>query len=107
MSGIYKMKRGDTFNVSGTLTVTENGATVTDLTGYTGAAQVRDGNDSLISTLTFTWLDASTASAQIVASDTTDWPVETLYFDVQLTTPAGDVISTDTARIRVSRDITR
>ena len=40
------------------------------------------------------------------SDDTSEWPVDTLDQDIQYTTAAGDVFSTETFSVRVVRDVT-
>lgn len=100
-------KRGDTFDRSGQITINVDGVHVPDLTGWAGAAQVRTRSGALIAAITFTWLDATQSLARIRAADTTGWPVGPAEIDIQLTSPAGDVVSTDTERLDIVSDVTR
>ena len=107
MSGIYKHKRGDTFSLSGTVSATDGGVAVTDFTGWTGASQLRDESGAKIADLTFAWVDATAATASLVHTSTTTWPVGPAWFDIQMTTPAGDIISTESTYFQIVEDITR
>lgn len=102
-----KHKRGDTFDRSGVISVSENGAPVADLTGWTGASQMRNARGLLLAQLTFTWLDASLRLARLTAPDgTSAWPVGELKMDIELTSPSGFVVSTETATIEIVPDVT-
>lgn len=95
-------RRGTTFSLYGTLTFTDSGAVVTDLTGYTGAARLlTPGTYRTIATLTFTWTNAATAQASITATTTAAWPLGDALLDLRLTTPGGDTVAADYATIRV------
>jgi hypothetical protein len=107
MAGIYKHKRGDTFSMSGTVSATDGGVAVTDFTGWTGASQVRDENGDKVADLTFAWVDPTAKTMTLTYAATTSWPVGNVFLDIQLTTPAGDIISTGTTRFAVIEDITR
>jgi hypothetical protein len=100
-------KRGDTFRRSGALTVTDYGTTVTDMTGWTGRSHIRDGAGNLIASLTFSWLDASQRLCELHApAGTTGWPVGRASLDIELTTPAGEIVSTATQFINIIADVT-
>jgi len=82
---MYQFKRGDTFNMSGQVSVTDNGIAVPDLTGWTGSCQVRDLEGQLIDSLEFTWLDASTRLCKLYKLSTATWPVGIAEIDIELT----------------------
>lgn len=94
-------KKGDTFRVHGRFT---GGI----FTNWTGRSQVRkDEDDSLLSELTFEWIDAAEGFfvAQILNTD--NWPANKyVLFDVEITSPAGEVRSSEAVRILVRRDAT-
>lgn len=102
-----KFKRGDTFDASGTMDVLENGAPVASFVGWTGRCQVRSLTGALVDTLTFSWLDASAGLFRVLSDDTTHWKTGSLSIDIELVTPAGDVISTETAEFQCLPDVTR
>ena len=99
-----KFKRGDTFDSSGQVTVKRyDGQEVGDLTGWTGASQVRDDQYALIDDLTFEWIDAAQRKCRIKSGDTSEWPVGRAFIDIEFTAPApeGTVISTDTTEFEI------
>lgn len=98
-------KRGDTFIVQGQATVND---VAQNLTGWTIASQVRNGS-SLLSTLTLTWIDQSTGVYKLTAlpAATATWPTKMLACDIQYTTAAGQVISTETFGINCLADVTQ
>ena len=100
-------KRGDTFDVSGQIDVTLQGSPVLDLTGWTGASQIRTTSGALIADLTFSWLNPAQRLMRLRATNSSGWMLGTHEIDVQLTSPAGDVVSTSTATIEIVRDVTR
>lgn len=101
-------KRGDTFDYADQLAMTVDGVAVTDFTGMTGASQLRNNAGSLVASLQFTWLDAAQGLFRVRSTAPTDtWPVGLLLHDVQLTTAAGDVVSTATEIIQLVGDVTR
>ena len=101
-------KRGDTFILTGGITATVGGVTATNFTNWTGASQLRDATtDELIATLEFTWLDPATGQVRLRFADTSGWPITLANTDVQLTTPAGETVSTTTSIINIIKDVTR
>jgi hypothetical protein len=102
-----KFKRGDTFDVSGNLSLIQAGLATLDLTGWTGSAQLRQDNDTLISDLEFTWIDASESLCRVRSTTSTQgWVIGLALIDIQLVGPSGQIISTDTQRIQIVKDIT-
>lgn len=102
-----KFKRGDTFDFSGPVQVTESGTPVADFTGWTARSQVRSASGVLVSDLTVTWLDRVPGTIRLVDSSTTDWPIGTVSMDVEFVAPDGTRVSTDTRTINVVGDITQ
>lgn len=102
-----KHKRGDTFDRSGSLTVTQNGVPLVNLTGWTGRSQMRGSNGKVIVEFQFTWVDAAQRLARLYAPDGTEtWTLGDAKVDIQLTSPTGVIVSTDTTVISIVEDIT-
>jgi hypothetical protein len=97
------IKRGDTFLYSAS--VTEDDGTVVNLTGWDIDAQVRSTTGSLIDTLTVSTDDLATGQFTLSAN-TTAWPIGDVKFDIQYTTPAGVISSTDDVLVKVKADQT-
>lgn len=99
-------KPGDDFD----LRVSEANAdgSIPDLTGWTIAAQIRQADDTLIAALTFDGSDLSNGIYYLRASRaaTTSWPVGVALCDLQYTSPADKVRSTETFRVVIGKEIT-
>lgn len=95
-------QRGDTFRVAGQF----SGG---DYTGWVGASQVReDVADALLSTLTFEWIDAAVGQFVVTTHQTANWPANKyVLFDVEITSPTGEIRSSRAIKILVERDVTR
>lgn len=93
--------RGDTFSVSGQFT---GGS----YAGWTGRSQVRDDlTDELLSELTFIWVNAAQGLFTATALSTPNWPANKfVIFDVEVTSPSGEVRSSALVKILVERDAT-
>ena len=105
---VLKHKRGDTFDYSGVASATLDGEAVVDFTDWVGASQIRDIDDAVVASLVFTWLDATAGLMRIKSSgDTNGWRVGRSKIDVQFTSPAGDVVSTETQELDIVADVTR
>lgn len=104
---MYQHKRGDTFDLSGPVQVTEGGTPVANFAGWGIACQLRRPDGVLVATLQATWLDTAARLMRLRATDTAAWPFGVVEMDVQLTTPAGDVVSTPTEKFEVVREVTR
>lgn len=100
---MINIKRGDTFLV--TCQAVIDGVPV-DLTGWSIRSHVRDRKDALLGDLQVTITDAAQGSYSLRHDDTTAWPAGQNYCDIEYTTDAGQVISTDTIEVRVAKDIT-
>lgn len=104
----FKFKRGDSFDLSGPVSVTSNGAVVNDLTGWTARSQVRTfPKGDLLSELQVEWLQLSPPLIRLRAQSTEQWVPGRAQIDVQFTAPDGSVISTDTQVFEVVGDVTR
>jgi hypothetical protein len=104
---INDFPRGDTF-MRDRIEVKENGVAV-DLTGYTAAMRIEQKDGTLVANLT------SAPSGGIVLgvgyieirTQTTSWPANcTLYADLQLTTPGGNIETWLRFIINVRKSIT-
>lgn len=96
-------KRGDTFICQ--VAVTQD-STPKDLSGWTVRSQVRD-NDTLVADLEFSWVDQTAGTYQLRLDDTTAWPTKLLQCDIEYTTDAAQVVSTETFGITCIRDVTQ
>jgi hypothetical protein len=104
----HRHKRGDTFDLSGSVSALVEGEPVPDFTNWVGASQIRDARGQLVAELEFEWLDPAERLVRIKAPATTDaWPIGPVRMDVQLTSPDEKVISTETVTIEIVEDITR
>jgi hypothetical protein len=107
MSAI-QFKRGDTFKMVG---VVKADGIVQDMTGWTIKAQLRRKGIfeavGLISELGCTWIDAVTATLQLIDDTTIDWPVGSAEIDIRLVSPAGKKTTTQTGVIEILEAVTR
>ena len=105
MSVTIPLKRGDTFLLEAT---SQQGGTPQDLTGWAIRSQVRNGSN-LVAELEVSFTDREAGSYRLAcpASATQEWPVKALDCDIEYTSPAGQVVSTDTFKIDVKADVTR
>lgn len=107
MNDLYQHKRGDTFDMSGPVQVTQDGADIADLSGWGIACQLRRPDGVLVATLQTMWVDAQARLMRVRATETAAWPIGMVEMDVQLTSPTGDVVSTPTERFEIVREVTR
>lgn len=102
----FRRKRGDTFALAGTIQLI--GDSDEPLGDWSGRSHIRTRAGELIAELTFEWLDPAQGLASLTHSgNTNDWPIGPANIDIELTSPSGYVISTDTAVIHITEDITR
>jgi hypothetical protein len=98
-------KRGDTFLYDAVLRQSKSGPVI-DLTDWTIASMIRDGEDVLIEELTVTVTNAALGEYSIRVDDTTAWPVGTAYWDIQYTDSNDIIRSTDTMNLNIIEDVT-
>lgn len=101
-----KFKRGDTFLRN--CQISENGVPI-DITGWTIRSQIRDKSGVLVDNLVTSITNAATGSYTINKSavSTASWIVGDHFMDIEFTTSAGSVMSTETVRIKIETDITK
>lgn len=77
-----------------------------DLTGWTILSQIRTADDAntLIADFECEWVDPVAQTFTHKCVDTKLWPEGLAQFDIQFTSPNGEVTSTDTALVTVARD---
>jgi hypothetical protein len=98
--------RGDTFDFSGPLSLTEGGSPVVDFSGWGARSMVRNANGTLIEELAVTWVDAVQGIIRLRSQNTSSWPVGRARFDIELTSPTGDTVSTRAANLEIVADVT-
>lgn len=104
---MMQFTRGDTFEFYGPVTLTENGTPTTNLTGFTARSQVRAASGKLVETLDVTFDSLNPAIVRLASPGVTDdWPVGAALIDIEFTTPAGRVISTESVPFEILRDVT-
>lgn len=101
-----QFKRGDTFERNCQLT--ENGTPI-DITGWSIKSQIRDSSGVLIDDLDTSITDVATGLYKLSkpAASTALWEPGGHLFDIEFTTSAGSVMSTETVRINIETDITQ
>lgn len=101
-------KHGDSFRAQCTYTV---GGTSASIAGLNIASQIRNAAEVLVCSLEVYGRDDGAGTFSLrpsgLNSAETDWPVDTLYWDIQYTDANGLVRSTETITINVVRDETR
>ena len=108
INATYTFKRGDTFEFTGAVDVKHQGQLVPDLTGWVGKSQLRKQNGLLIADLMFTWIDATQRICNIKHNGSTaDWAICVAQMDIEMTSPDGHIVSTQTTEINIAKDVTR
>lgn len=114
MIGVFKIIRGDTYNED--ITFTDNWVPV-NLTGHTVYFTVKetkdlsknDDSDAVIQKKITSHINPTgwITVLQLLVSDTSDLdPSKSYSYDLQLVSPSGSVLSTETASFVVSQDTT-
>lgn len=99
---LVKLKRGDTFSFSANFTDAANLPLLGVASRLKG--QVRDVSDKLLADMVVIEKDGGEYLFQVLNTD--NWPIRTLYFDVQYTHTDGSVESSPTYTIAVEKDVT-
>lgn len=107
INATYTFKRGDTFEFSGVIDVKHQGQLVPDLTGWTGKCQLRKQSGELIADLVFTWIAAQRICNIKHNGSTADWAICVAQMDIEMTSPDGHIVSTQTTEINIAKDVTR
>ena len=105
MSASIKHKRGDTFIYSGVVRESRNGP-VMNISDWTIASMIRASTGTLIAEADVMITDGATGEYTVRVENTTAWPVDYCFWDIQHTDGAGDIRSTETVLLRVVADVT-
>lgn len=115
---MYTHIKGATFSLISTLILKDDGVRVLDLTGYTGACEIKtkrkerieDPDGNVMGILQFVWLDAAISKVALKATlaQQAYWPdnEDFLITDIKLISPAGEVHRTLTSQIKVVGHVT-
>lgn len=101
---LIPMKRGDTFALNAD--ITDANEQPVDYIASQVRSQVRAKNDELITTLSVQKVDEIPGRYVLMAGDTSNWPIGTLYMDIEINNGEA-IMSSSTIEIPVVRDITR
>lgn len=103
-----KFKRGDSFDFTGPVTITVDGAVLTDATGYSATSQVRDLDGTLIADLVAIFTSYNPPILNVTCEDSTQaWPPGKANIDIEFLTPDDKIVSTDTQSFTILSDVTR
>lgn len=97
-----KVKRGGSLGLAHRVRI--DGA-VTDLTGWTFAAQVKLG-ERVVDNFVITPVDLTQGLVRLDIASTEEWPLGTMSFDVKYTMPGGFVYYSPTLNITCSERVT-
>jgi len=100
-----KFKAGDTFDYSGPVELVDGAGAPVVMTGWTVASKVRFPDAGRVVELTASWLGSGFTHVRVTSSSTDDWPPGPADIDIEFTSPAGAVVSTNTMRFSVVEDL--
>lgn len=100
-----EIKKGDSF--SPLIQVAEDNGSIINIAGWSILSQVRDRLDTLIDTLTVSNKNNSAGTFNLVATNTSNWPVGELFWDIEYTNQQGIKVSTETILIKCNKDVSR
>lgn len=101
---IIPLKQGDSFDQLVTIPTDFADGHFVD---WDVASQLKDAEGAVIADLDVSWADAATTrTLRLLKIDTKDWPLGSYEFDVQFTRDDGYTVSTSTARLKITKDVT-
>lgn len=111
MTTTFMHKQGDSLELT---MILKRSGTAVDITNFTITSQMRDSTDALLVTdnfdgsLTVTVSDAANGVFSLGATptETAEWDTRAYYCDIQLV-DNGNTSSSETFKIKVTKDITR
>jgi hypothetical protein len=77
-----------------------------NITDWTITSMIRTQTDALLAEADVTITDGAAGEYTVRVDDTTEWPTDYLYWDIQHADGAGDIRSTETVLVRVVKDVT-
>ena len=86
----FTVFKGDTF--SRDFTIKGDDDFLLDLSSYNFRGQIRDNNSSMVGSISFTALDSNTIHMGISSSDTSNMPIGTFIYDVEMFTQNDDMV---------------
>lgn len=101
---IIPLKQGDSFDQLVTIP-----ADFADghFVGWAVASQLKNAEGAVIANLDVSWADAATTrTLRLLKIDTKAWPLGSYEFDVQFTRADGYTVSTSTAKLKITKDVT-
>ena len=104
----FEFKRGNTFIKQVTAWQDKTNNIKLPLTGYSFRSQIRN-KTTLIATLNVSVVDEANSILELRSSGSTlGWPTpdDGLLWDIETTTPEGQVVSTETITFKCSKSIT-
>lgn len=101
---IIPLKQGDSFDQLVTIPADFADA---HFVGWDVASQLKDSDGAVIADLDVSWADpATTRTLRLLKIDTKAWPLGQHEFDVQFTRADGYTVSTSTAKLKITKDVT-
>ncbi len=99
--------RGDTFFFAGPVIVEVNGTEESDFTGWQASSQIRTTSNTLIATLSVSWVSRVPGVISVTFDGSTAaWPVGPARMDLQFVTATGKIVSTKAAPLMILEDVT-
>lgn len=99
-------KRGDTFELQIDLSLSGQ---VEDISGWTIRCDLKDLQGNLIKSFSPQEIDYTLGKFLLLASasETENWPIGALRFDLEFTDNSGFIVSSETLSVNIIKDVTR
>lgn len=92
----YGHKRGDSFEIAAHISAFDDDGQQIDLSLYEMKSKLRDPKGVLITELTCELIDGPNGIVRLYTSSSTqNWPLTTATFDIRLTSPSGNVATSE------------
>lgn len=103
---MISVKKNGSLSLAGSVRAFADEVELFDMTGWSGASDIRRPDGSLVATLTFTWLDPAERRFLLTHPDPSNWPEGQHQFDIVFTSPTNERIPTATQKIQVLAGVT-
>jgi hypothetical protein len=96
-------RQGDSWAYVGTASVKSVDGDIVDVAGWGISSQLKKHNGDVVADINTAWISTAEQTFSHNYLDTTTWPLGTLYFNIKLTSPGGEVISSTPAAVTITK----
>jgi hypothetical protein len=96
-------RQGDSWVYVGKASVKTIDGELVNVVGWDISSAVKRANGDLIANIDTTWVSTAEQTFTHTKLDTTAWPLGTQYFNIKLTSPEGEIISSTPAAVTITK----